>query len=185
MNLTRRYSTLSNFSKRLLPAHGIGVILFLLIQLLPAFSPGIRLRGFSEPAARVAAVFLGTPLRVEMDSIALAHPLIHVAVTEACSGFDFFSLLIALLIGLSIFKQGVKKTLRESLFIFISAYGLTLLGNTSRIVCAVQIKVGTAGFLSSSFDAIIHQSIGVIVFVTILSVTWNLLTRLYDRKRTN
>ena len=35
-----------------------------------------------------------------------------------------------------------------------------------------------------SFDAVIHQSIGVIVFVTVLALAWSFLTKFYERKQT-
>jgi exosortase K len=172
-------------SRPLVWAHGVGGALFLLLQSLTVFFPHLRLRFFCEPAARAAAVFLQSPVAVESGSISLAHPTIDVAITEACSGYDFFSLLIALLIGLAVFQQAVSKwlLLRDVLLIFLVVYGLTFFGNTSRIVCAVQIRATTAEVIPASFDAIIHQSIGVIVFVTLLALAWFLLTKFYERRK--
>jgi exosortase K len=171
-------------SRSLVWAHGVGGALFLLLQSLPVFLPHLRLRLFCEPAARAAAVFLQSPVVVESGSISLAHPTIDVAITEACSGYDFFSLLLALLIGLAVFRQTSSKWLtRDVLLIFLAVYGLTLFGNTSRIVCAVQIRATAAEVIPASFDAIIHQSIGVIVFVTLLALAWSLLTKFYERRK--
>ncbi len=56
------------------------------------------MRFFCEPAARAAAVLMGAPMSLDSGSISLAHPVIDVAITEVCSGYDFFSLLTAPLI---------------------------------------------------------------------------------------
>lgn len=122
-------------------------------------------------------------MSLDSGSITLAHPTIDVAITEVCSGYDFFSLLTALLIGLAVFWQHSKHIYRDALVIFLAVYGLTLFGNTSRIVCAVQIRATTAEFIPASYDAVIHQSIGVIVFVTILALAWSFLTKFYERKQ--
>ena len=170
-------------SPPLLWAHGVGGVLFLLLQSLPGYLPAVRLKFFCEPAARVASVLLGCPMSVQTGSISLAHPTIDVAVTEACSGYDFFSLMIALLIGVAVFRQRSKWLLRDAVLIFVAVYGLTLFGNASRIVCAVQIRATTADLIPASFDAVIHQTIGVIVFVTLLALSWSLLSKFYERKR--
>lgn len=183
MDLKVPKQTPSRISPPLVWAHGVGGALFLLLQSLPVFFPTLRLRLFCEPAARVAAVFLQSPVAVESGSISLAHPTIDVAVTEACSGYDFFSLLLALLIGLAVFRQNSKWLLRDALLIFLAVYGLTIFGNTSRIICAVQIRATTADVIPASFDAVIHQSIGVIVFVTILALAWSFLTKFYERRK--
>lgn len=171
----------------LLWAHGVGGALFLLLQSLPHVFPQLRLRLFCEPAARLAAVFLQAPISLAPGSISLAHPTIDVAITEACSGYDFFSLLLALLIGLAVFQRAAplsstKQLVRDVMLIFPAVYGLTLFGNTSRIVCAVQIRATTADAIPASFDAVIHQSIGVIVFVTLLALAWSVLTKFYERR---
>lgn len=183
MDLKVPKQTASRISPPLVWAHGVGGTLFLLLQSLPVFFPGIRLRLFCEPAARAASVFLASPMSVQSGSISLAHPTIDVAITEACSGYDFFSLLVALLIGLAVFRQNSKWLLRDAGLIFLAVYALTLLSNTSRIVCAVQIRATTADLIPASFDAVIHQSIGVIVFVTVLALSWSCLTKFYERKQ--
>ncbi len=169
--------------KRLLLAHGVGGGLFLLIQLFPLIIPDIRLLYFSEPAALIAAAFMGVPMRVGPESILLSHSAIEVAVTEACSGFDFFALLAALLIGLIVFRHRGKHIIRDIILIFAIVYGLTIFANTSRIVCAVQIRAATGDFIPSFLNGSIHQTIGVIVFVTILALSWTSLTKYYERKR--
>tara|TARA_R110000850_G_scaffold30618_11_gene84105 strand:+ start:1760 stop:2317 length:558 start_codon:yes stop_codon:yes gene_type:complete len=183
MNVTDGELEVGTPPKRWLRSHSIGIVLFLILQSIPHFVPSLQIKLFSEPAARAAAIFLGTPLSIEPDAITLAHRSIEVAVTEACSGFDFFCLLTSLLIGLTFFKSEPKMALKRACLIPAVVYVLTLLGNTSRIVSAVQFRSATFGNIPASFDGIIHQSIGVAVFVTVLVLSWNFLTNYYDRQQ--
>ena len=74
--------------------------------------------------------------------------------------------------------------MRRYLWLFMvlpSAWLITLLGNVSRIVCATHARLLTPPSLSSSFDGIIHQSVGVVVFLSVLILFWKILTKYYER----
>lgn len=163
-------------------AHVVGLICFSSAQFLGWLSPGGVIRFFAEPAGYVAALFLGAPVDASSGTVQLLHPRIDIAITDACSGFDFFSLVLALWVGWMVYCfQG---SMRRYLWLFMvlpSAWLITLLGNVSRIVCATHARLLTPPSLSSSFDGIIHQSVGVVVFLSVLILFWKILTKYYER----
>ncbi len=145
--------------------------------------PGLAFQFFSRPAGNMAGYFLDASVVPTPEAILLHHPAIDVAVTEACSGFDFFTLIVALWAGWNFYRSGwSRKSLRFALIIPFTAYGITFLGNVSRIVCAVQIRVVSLEIVPPSYQASIHQSIGVAVFLTVLIIFWLTLTKFYERK---
>lgn len=157
-------------------AHIAGFATFLVLQLLVLIWPSIVDQAFIATAARSASMFLGSPLTVSADNVfIIQHPGIDVAVTEACSGFGFFSLLAAVLVGVAVFHQRI----RDIIWLLPAAFVIGLLANTSRIVCAVHARLAAADLFSSAYDGAIHMSVGVVVFVAVLTITWILIKKRY------
>lgn len=157
-------------------AHIAGFATFLVLQLLVLIWPAIIDHAFIATAAHSASMFLGSPLTTGPDNVfIIQHPGIEVAVTEACSGFGFFSLLAALLVGVAVFHQQI----RDLIWLLPAAFLIGLLANTSRIVCAVHARLAAADFFPSAYDGAIHMSVGVVVFVTVLTTTWILIKKRY------
>lgn len=167
---------------RILPT-GSGLAVFLAGEGVDFFWPeAIRLL-FRVPAAETAARFLGAEVERGGESPTIVHPGIEVGITEACAGYDFFCLLLALVVGWEIHRRGFRGE-RISVFLWALpiAYLITLFANVSRIVCAVEGRLLTRSFLPESFQPILHQAIGVAVFVSILFVSWTALTKLHEAR---
>ncbi|MDF1851037.1 MAG: archaeosortase/exosortase family protein [Verrucomicrobiales bacterium] len=168
--------------RRPLIAHGAGVLFFLVGQFLGSQFPEEVLRVFAEPAGHLAAVFLNVPVDSSGEVIQLLHPQIDVAITDACSGFDFFCLIGALWVGWVVFSfRSATNSYLWILLILPMAWIITLVGNVSRIVCATQARLLTPESMGASFDGVIHQSVGVIVFLSVLILFWKTLTNCHER----
>ena len=168
--------------RRPLIAHGLGMFFFFVGQFLGSQFPKEVLRVFAEPAGRLAAAFLNVAVDSSGDVIQLLHPQIDIAITDACSGYDFFCLIGALWVGWAAFSYRSRtSSYLWILLILPMAWIITLVGNVSRIVCATQVRLLTPESMGSSFDGVIHQSVGVIVFLSVLILFWKTLTHCHDR----
>ena len=168
--------------RRPLIAHGLGMFFFFVGQFLGSQFPKEVLRVFAEPAGRLAAAFLNVAVDSSGDVIQLLHPQIDIAITDACSGYDFFCLIGALWVGWAAFSfRSRTSSYLWILLILPMAWIITLVGNVSRIVCATQVRLLTPESMGSSFDGVIHQSVGVIVFLSVLILFWKTLTNCHER----
>ena len=175
-------SQMSKRTRRFVWAHALGLGVFLLLQVLGSSITGCKEVLFSAPAAKIAAFFLGSEIVKVGSDVHLYHGNLEVAVTEACSGFDFFCLILALWVGWQMFHwRDLRRSVIPLVLLLPCVWSVTLLGNVSRIVTAAQARVYTARILPDSFDAVIHQAVGVVVFLSILMVFWKILTKLYER----
>ena len=154
--------------------HLAGLAVFGAIQLLPMLWPQIVPTAFCGPAAKLSSGFLGAPL-LPGEPPVIALPALDVAVTEACSGFGFFSLLVALGAGLA----ARERRWRDFAWMLPAAYVVGLAANVSRIVCGVHVRLAADAFVPPSFANALHLAVGVAVFVTVLTLTWILTQRRY------
>ncbi len=160
-------------------SYGTGLGVFAGCQAVGVWFPAVKLEVFCRAASWLAAGFLAAP-RVETESgFLLDHPRIAVHVVEACSGYDFFSLLYAVLCAIA-----VRYAARVGLQLFILlpvAVGLTLAANTARIVCAVDARVLCAWLPAGPSAEAMHLAVGVFVFVTILAASCHATRILYAK----
>ncbi len=154
--------------------HLAGLATFGAIQLLPMLWPQIVPAAFCRPAAVLSSWFLGAPLSPGEPPI-IAMPTLDVAVTEACSGFGFFSLLVALGAGLAA-REG---RWRDLAWMLPAAYAVGLAANGSRIVCGIHVRLAADAFVPPSFANALHLAVGVAVFVTVLTGAWILTQKRY------
>ena len=155
-----------------------GFAAFSLCQTLALLVPGMKMLLFCEPAGWIASLFLGVSSGRGESGFLLAHPGIEIHVVEACSGFDFFSMVFAVLAGMA-FARARRPLLSTILFLPLS-FGIALAANSARIVCAVQARLH-ADLLPTgiSFEAV-HLAVGVCVFVTALAATAHLTHLHYE-----
>jgi exosortase K len=106
----------------------------------------------------------------------------EIEITSACSGFGFFSMACALLLGFASFRFATHQWFRDVPLLLLTVYLFAILVNTFRIVCAVQIRIFTSQWIPGSYDSAIHMTVGMIVFLPALLFFWNLLQRFYEPK---
>jgi exosortase/archaeosortase family protein len=128
--------------------------------------PFLRLEAFCRPAAILASIFLGCPVEEAESGYVLFHPQREVRVIEACSGFDFFALLYAVLVT-SACKYG-GRCRWSALGLMPLAYAITLAANAARIVCAFCARMATELLPVGLPDESVHLAVGAGIFATFL-----------------
>jgi len=137
---------------------------------------------FCEPAAHLAHLAIGGDLHIISDGepqLLLGSLLIRV--TQACSGVSFF-LLLSAIAALSIFTSKHHKW--HCALIVPGAYLLTLIVNSSRIICSYHINRMLPSSLSIPFE-ISHMALGMAIFLPALAGSYVLLKHLYHKEVIN
>ncbi len=157
-----------------------GAVLLLFIPLTATFAP-FWTSGFSMPAARLAAAFMGIPCVRVPGGYALASQVLPVSVTTSCSAASFFILLTALVCGVLYGSKGSSRA-KMLLWVVPGCYAITLTANTARIVLGWHAGIWARVHLAENFWGAVHLGIGVMVFISFLVAGYGLAWRLhYDR----
>ena len=161
-----RENTINRMRRKMLV---IGVpMIAVCLSLVENWFPKFIYSTFGYPSGYLASLFLGKPL-VFTDTgevlIPLFSPPIHI--THSCSGFGFFCILAsaAIPIGYDCFRR--SNTLIV-LLLPMAVYLITLVTNASRIVCGYHVHCLSRWILPANFQPIIHQAVGVTVFISVL-----------------
>lgn len=165
-------------------AHIVGIGVFLILNLVALYCPGPIERMLALPAARVTELFIGGTLDVSGAGIFIYHPAIKIEITRDCSGFSFFSLLVALIAGTMIYFRR-RFTDPTALCLLLATYPVCLLTNAARMTCAVHARLFTSGQVPDSFQASLHTAVGGLVFLPALFAFWILSLKIYERTSSN
>ncbi len=148
--------------------------IFLLFLGLISFGkiiPDAWMTYFYLPSAQLTSLYLGFPLIA--DSIhhyfKIEHPLYPIEIIRACSGFQFFSMLFALLFFLAD-SWNWKAILRLLLF----TWGVTIIANTFRMICTQSTRAWTTPMIGEHWQGALHESVGALIFIIsgILAYLW-------------
>ncbi len=157
-----------------------GALLLLFIPLTSTLAP-FWTKGFSMPAARLAAAFMGIPCVRAPGGYTLASEILPVSVTASCSAASFFILLTALVCGVLYGSRGGFRA-RTLLWAVPGCYAVTLTANAARIILGWHAGVWARGHLAEDFWGAVHLGVGVMVFISFLVAGYGLAWRLhYDR----
>lgn len=171
-----------NGQRSIVLSHLLALASFLVLQVTGTRFPWLLEKVFLLPSAKLSSLSLGVPVSITEHGIRLHHDGVEVAITEACSGFDFFCLVAGLWLGRVLYVSGCSpRSAWLSILAPLVAWPVTLIGNVSRIVSATGFRALTSGVFPSSYDGVIHQSIGVVVFLSTLIAFWFFLTKQYER----
>ena len=140
-------------------AGGIGALLLFAL-------PGIKIGFFARVAARVASLFLGTPvLRVDEGWLLPSRPE-PIVVSAACSGADFWLITVVLLAWqLGRGNSSAAKTIPLAL---LCATPFSIAVNSIRIVAVTQAHRWFIPLWPANYAAFFHQFTGVAVFLPAL-----------------
>lgn len=152
--------------------------MFLSLQFVASLVPSAILKLFAFPAGWVASQFWGAPTERQPTELLLHHPSIAISVTEACSGFTFFSILIAMYTGF-VFQNRPRKWLVG----FFSIYLVTLAANIARIIIAVELRVLSTSIFPANYQAALHTVIGMIIFLSTAIAFWLAINYTHARTR--
>ena len=153
--------------------------LFLSLQALGTLSPAL-ISSCSWAAAWLAATALGVPLEGDVAPI-VAHPLFPLEIVPTCSGWSFFCLLAALLVGRAVVAAGRQRRRfwLAALAIPLAA-AITLLVNAARFVAVIASGLFVLPHLPPLVGASFHTAMGVTVFLPALLVVYTLWERSLD-----
>ncbi len=136
---------------------------------------------FAVPSAIVASFFAESPSFLEEGGKAII--LFHnhlIRVTQDCSGYGFFCLLIAILISFGLRLAKRHKIFKFYIFAIPCAYGITICANGLRIISAFYAQKIAGAFLPPIFQASLHQGIGIVIFLSTLFTISFLLERKFN-----
>jgi exosortase/archaeosortase family protein len=135
----------------------------------------VRRVGFCLPSAVFASDTLGVPCLTDPDGRGYTIPVtpmpIHVVLE--CSAIRYFCIAAAILTGLCV----ERRRLGLALLMFPAAYLLTIVANTSRIVCAWLAQRLAIGYLSAEGLSSVHMAVGAACFIIFLIVAYGLIER--------
>lgn len=125
--------------------------------------PALKLSLFAGAAARLASLFLGTPvLRVDQGWLLPSH---HepVVVSSACSGTDFWLMVVALL-AWHLARRG-KSATTIIVAALLAAAPLSIAVNAVRIIAVLQAHRWFIPLWPQNYELFFHQFTGVAVFL--------------------
>ena len=118
--------------------------------------------GFMRPAARLAALYLGSAF--DPSAMAISAHGVTITVVRACSATDFFSMVFALFA----FALPVRMLALRIPLSLVSAWLVAVLANSVRLILLVYAD----GFFPASQIPVVHMAIGIAVFLPVFALLW-------------
>jgi len=135
----------------------------------------------SRPTAGIISLFTAQPFET-LEESSFFFPGLNAVIDASCSGHNFFLLSFLLLSWTSLaYRPGWRKLVGIITKSFLLAFGLTIIGNSSRILIILGFQSKLVQLLSLS-DPIIHEALGVLVYFSTLVGAY-LLLNLYLKKQ--
>lgn len=153
-------------------------LLAMLVAVEPAL-PALQREAFCRPCAWAASLVLGGRcVRAEDgNGYVVQSPRGPVLVSVACSAFRFFSVTVAVLAGLAVYRK--RSRLLPALV--LGAYAVTLAANTTRIVCARYARLAAVAWLPPEMFEAVHMGTGMLCFVMFLIAAYAAAERMMPR----
>lgn len=137
--------------------------------------PGLKLFLFARAAARLASLFLGTPVFRGEQGWLLPSSHEPVLVSGACSGSDFW-LMVASLLAWHLARRGTSATC-TIVAALLCAIPVSIAVNSIRISAVVQAHRWFIPLWPESYAPFFHQLTGVTVFLPSLIIFHGLLEK--------
>jgi len=127
---------------------------------------------FCLPSAWLSSAAMGVPCAPTDEGYMLLSHGLPVHVTQACSGAGFFVLVLVLIAAVIARGRRPAWAVTSTALALPIAYAVTLLANTSRIVAGWLTGQCARILLPHQFHAGVHVATGMVVFLTVLIVTY-------------
>ena len=135
---------------------------------------------YAYPAAFLASLFLGShPILTETNRILIPLTSHSINVIPACSAYSFFCLLYAMVVSHLFHRFRKQKAVQFSILVLPIVYGITIVTNGCRIICAYYVNEIGRHLLPSNFQAALHQGVGIILFLSVIMGMYLLLERIF------
>lgn len=159
-----------------IPYYLVVIILFILFKFGFRLATNNSLLLLLKPTDYLVGILIGSK-SVYFANSGYYHNQLNFLIDKSCSGFNFMllSFLMLTLLGLKHFDSNVKKVITIPVAI-ITAYLLTIFANTSRIFSSIVVQNHTNNSLVN-YQNIIHESIGITIYLTFLVLTYFLVDK--------
>jgi len=146
-------------------------------QAVAAVVPTLRDAWFARPTAWLAGFHFGADGVALPDGFLLSRPGHEpLLVTTACSGYDFFSLLVAMAV-LALGARPGRAGLRRWLGSLVAVYVVSIVSNAARVVAVAHVDLFAAAMLPSLLAHAIHRAAGMAVFLPVMMFVYILIER--------
>ena len=146
-------------------------------QAAAVVAPTLRDAWFARPTAWLAGFHFGATCSALRDGFLLARigcePLL---VTTACSGYDFFALLVAVATFAIVSRPGPAGKQRWSVSL-LALYVVAIVANASRVVAVAHVDLFAATMMPPSTLHALHRVAGLAVFLPVMMFVYMLLER--------
>lgn len=146
-------------------------------QAAAAAVPSLRDAWFARPTAWLAGLHFGADGAALRDGFLLSRPGEEpLLVTTACSGYDFFSLLVAMVV-LALSARIGRAGPGPWLGALVAAYAVAIVSNAARVVSVAHVDALAQVFLPSMLADSVHRAAGMAVFLPVLMFVYALVER--------
>ena len=136
-------------------------------------SLSVRRVAFCAPAAQIAGLLSGAPCVKDGDDYRLIGSGLDLTVAPACAAVDYFCLMTGFLSLLATWR-GYR--IRAQFLVLPSAWVLTILINALRLNACWQTDRIAQSLLPQSFWPATHMAVGIVTFLTGLTLVFWLMT---------
>ena len=104
-------------------------------------------------------------------NVLLKVPWLDVLISDACSGFNFFALIVSIYTALVFHLHGNGRILTRVVHAVPALYLLAVATNAARIVCCVYLRSVVDGLVSALLLDVLHYAVGISLFLSVLVAT--------------
>ncbi len=159
----------------------IAIGLFILLKIWIGTFDNDQLQFLLKPTDKVFGLVTGTISDYNSES-GYFYDKLNVVIDNSCSGYNFLLLCFVMLYFQVVrFAKQIKFKLLLLPASLCFAYILTIFINSSRIIISVVIQNAKFDFLTLE-PHIIHESIGVVTYLSFLLITYFLTDRILNKK---
>jgi exosortase/archaeosortase family protein len=156
-----------------LQAFAIGIVIYLGLGGVATCLPSV-VELFGQPAGALASLLIGVPFHHGV----IDHPTLPVEVVRACSGWDLFRLMAALLSGRVVaHPSSWRHALPFALLSLPVAATVTEVVNAGRLAAVVASGLYIVPHLPPVTVHSFHTALGIAFFLPALLLTWSLWDR--------
>lgn len=150
--------------------------LFILLKFGFTLADNDNLIFLLKPTDKLVGILTGSS-SVYLAENGYYHDKLNILIDKSCSGFNFWILCFLMFTFLTVkyFEKPLYKTLTIPTAL-VCAYMLTVFVNTSRIFVSVIVQSHAVNFLPDS-QHLIHETIGIIINLSFLVLTYYLIEK--------
>lgn len=162
----------------------IALGLFILLKFAYTIADNNNLTFLLKPTDELVGLLTGSQ-SVYLSESGYIHERLNIIIDKSCSGFNFW--ILSYLLFAYVTLKHIDENFRKILVIpttLIGAYLLTIFVNTSRIFASIIVQTQSKKIFPNH-QHIIHETIGILTYLTFLILSYILIVKLLTYKRYN